>query len=276
MRLAPKARLLALLALLLAPTGPALAGGLPEGLAAGPPGRVDEVVDGDTVRLGDGREVRLVGIQAPKLPLGRAGFRTWPLAPEAKAALERLALGKTVTPGFGGTREDRHGRVLAHLLTAEGIWLQGAMLERGMARVYTFPDNRAAAREMLALERAARAARRGIWSLDTYRVRGPDELEGLIDTFQIVEGRVLRAELVRDFLYLNFGSDWRSDFTVRIARRSLRLFVQTGQDPSQLEGSMVRIRGWLRRQNGPMIEATHPEQLEIPSPLREPVPRPSR
>ncbi len=54
--------------------------------------RVVEIVDGDTLVLADRRQVRLVGIQAPKLPLGRAGFKAWPLAREAKAALAALAL----------------------------------------------------------------------------------------------------------------------------------------------------------------------------------------
>ena len=43
-------------------------------------GRVASIVDGDTLILDDGREIRLVGIQAPKLPLGRRNFKTWPLA----------------------------------------------------------------------------------------------------------------------------------------------------------------------------------------------------
>ena len=54
--------------------------------------RVVRIVDGDTLVLADRRQVRLVGIQAPKLPLGRAGFKAWPLAEEAKAALAGLAL----------------------------------------------------------------------------------------------------------------------------------------------------------------------------------------
>ncbi|MCW5729237.1 MAG: thermonuclease family protein [Alphaproteobacteria bacterium] len=268
--------LLALLALLLAQVVAASASSLPAGLPAGPPGLVVTVIDGDTLRLDDGREVRLVGIQAPKLPLGRAGFPTWPLAEEAKAALERMALRASVTPHFGGAREDRHGRLLAHLVTAEGRWLQGAMLEGGMARVYTFPDNRSAAREMLALEAAARAARLGIWRLDHYRVRQHGEVAQLIDTFQLVEGRVLRADQVRDHLYLNFGADWRDDFTIRIARRNLRLFQQAGEDPAKFAGRTVRVRGWLRRLNGPMIEVTHPEQIEALPALKAPVPRPSR
>ncbi len=47
-----------------------------EALEAGGQATVLEVVDGDTLVLGDRTEVRLAGIQAPKLPLGRPGFET--------------------------------------------------------------------------------------------------------------------------------------------------------------------------------------------------------
>ena len=115
-------------------------------------------MDGDTVVLDDGKEVRLVGIQAPKLPLNRPNFKEWPLAREAKEELEKLILNQRVTLSYGGTRTDRHGRTLAHLHTDDGVWAQGEMLSRGLARVYTFSDNRAAAPEMMALE-AARGKR---------------------------------------------------------------------------------------------------------------------
>jgi endonuclease YncB( thermonuclease family) len=59
---------------------------LPPGLVASAPGTAVEVTDGDTLILDDGRTVRLVGIQAPKLPLGRAGFPTWPLAPSRRSS----------------------------------------------------------------------------------------------------------------------------------------------------------------------------------------------
>jgi micrococcal nuclease len=65
-------------------------------LTAGPKGRVTEVVDGDTVILDSGVQVRLIGMQAPKLPLGRDDFVTWPGAPEAKRFLEALVLGQQV------------------------------------------------------------------------------------------------------------------------------------------------------------------------------------
>lgn len=226
-------------------------------------GTVHEIVDGDTLVLRSGVEVRLVGIQAPKLPLGRRGFKRWPLADEAKTALTRLAAGKRLTLSYTGRKIDRHGRLLAHLTAADGTWIQGALLEGGMARVYTFPDNRARAVEMLALERSARAARRGIWSHTYYRIRGAEDLRRDMGTFQLVEGSVVKADVVRGRAYLNFGPNWRTDFTISISPKWMRRHWRDGPAIASYDGRRVRVRGWLKSYNGPLIEATHPEQIEI-------------
>jgi len=246
-----------------APADPAADGAVERALVAGGRARVREIVDGDTLVLDDGRQVRLVGIQAPKLPLGRTGFRAWPLAEAATGALAALTLGRTVRLAHGGARMDRHGRVLAHLFGPDGAWVQGEMLARGLARVYTFVDNRAAVAPMLARERAARRAGRGIWAMPFYRVRTPETAARHVGTFQLVEGRVLDVAIVRGRVYLNFGSDWRTDFTVTLAPRARRMFEAAGVDPMAYRGRRVRVRGWLTSFNGPMIEATHPEQIEV-------------
>lgn len=238
----------------------------PRDLEAGGKARVAEIVDGDTLRLADGRELRLVGLQAPKLPLGRPGFPTWPLAPEAKAALETLALDRELELFFGGARMDRHGRVLAHLLRSDGEWIQGAMLASGMARTYSFADNRALVSELLAREQVARAERRGIWALDWYRIRRPDETEADLDSFQLIEGRALGVAEQRANTYLNFGPDWRTDFTLVAGARARKLCADAGLALPALEGRHVRARGWIESFNGPMIEITHPEQIEVLEP----------
>ena len=230
-------------------------------------GVVGAVIDGDTVTLESGLQVRLVGIQAPKLSLGRVGFRDWPLAAEAKAGLEALVLDARVKLVYGGRKRDRHRRLLAHLEREAvpgrpALWVQGELLRQGLARVYTFPDNRDRADRMLTIERAARAARLGIWRLDNYRVLRPDEAARRIGRFELVEGRVLRAAVVRGRTYLNFDADWRSDFTIAIARKHRRRFSRAGIDLAALAGRRLRVRGWLKWENGPMIEATHPEQVE--------------
>lgn len=233
-------------------------------------GRVTSVVDGDTVVLAGGRQVRLVGIQAPKLPLGRPNFPTWPLAEDAKRALEELTLGREVELEYGGRRVDRYDRLLAHLFVAEpggdGRWVQGALLDQGLARVYSFADNRTRIDEMLALERRARAAERGIWADPFYRVRAPDQTERHIGSFQLVEGRVVAAAQVKGRVYLNFGPDWRSDFTVTLQSAVRRRFESEGIAPQAYQDRWVRVRGWLKSFNGPMIEVTHPEQIEVLDP----------
>jgi endonuclease YncB( thermonuclease family) len=248
-------------------------------LEPGEQARAVEIVDGDTLVLDNGRQVRFTGIQAPKLPLGRANFKAWPLAGEAHSALSALALDGSVALRHGGSREDRHGRILAHLFVvdAEGgeVWLQHEMLRRGLARVYTFRDNRACAAELLAVEREAREARRGIWADPFYAVRAADDtamLERLHGGFELVEGVVVSAAVVRGRIYLNFGEDWQDDFTVTVAPGDARLFLDDriwgellGQNsnPSGLAGRRVRVRGWLGRYNGPEITLTHPEQIEL-------------
>ena len=257
----PAARALGLGLASLVALSPALDPAPAEPLAAD--GVVVEVVDGDTVRLSSGLEVRLVGIQAPKLPLGRPNFQSWPLAVAAKATLEQLVGGQRVRLFYGGRRRDRHGRALAHLYQADDRWAQGEMLRRGFARVYTFADNTALTAEMLALERAARAAWRGIWSHPFYQVRVVTETPNFLYSFQIVEGRVMAAAVVRRRVYLNFGPDWRTDFTITIAPRHVRRFKNAGLAPARWDGRKLRVRGWLKSYNGPMIEATHPEQIEL-------------
>ena len=164
---------------------------------------------------------------------------------------------------YGGRQRDRYRRALAHLHDENGLWIQGEMLRLGMARVYSFPDNRTLVGRMLDLEREARAAKRGIWAHPFYRIRNPHESGDDIDSFQIVERRVVSAAVVKGGGYLNFGKDWRRNFTFSVRYKARQLFAKLGIDIEDLTGQRVRGRGWLKLRNGPLIELTHPEQLEI-------------
>ncbi|MFQ5535444.1 MAG: thermonuclease family protein [Sphingomonadales bacterium] len=230
-------------------------------LTAGQEAMVTQVIDGDTLVLDDGGSVRLVGIQAPKIPLGREGVAPWPLGDQAKAALADLARGARVRLYYGGRRVDRYRRRLAHVRRGDGLWLQGEMLRRGLARVYSFADNRAVVPDMLALERDARAHRRGIWDHPYYRVRDHREAPNFIGSFQLVEGLVRKVAEVRGRTYINFGDDWRQDFTIVIQGGALKRFESF--DPISLTDRRVRVRGWVQRWNGPMIEASHSGQIEL-------------
>jgi len=239
-----------------------------QGLRDGPAGIVVDVLDGDTIMLDNGLKVRLVGIQAPKLALGRIDYQPWPLADEAKQALGELSLGKRVKIRYGGAERDRHGRILGQVFVGEDeIWAQKAMLLAGLARVYSFSDNRNCLLELYQAEAMARVDRKGIWGgLDFYAIRQADKPLQILkrtDRYELVEGRVLNAERYGQRVYLNFGPVWKKDFTVLIERAALRLFERKGIDPLDLKGALVRVRGWIENKNGPLIEITHPEQIEL-------------
>jgi hypothetical protein len=74
---------------------------------------------------------------------------------------------------------------------------------------------------------------------------------------------VLNADAVGNRVYLNFGRVWREDFTVVIERPGLRIFETAGIDPLSLDNMVIRVRGWIESADGPRIEVTHPEQIEV-------------
>jgi endonuclease YncB( thermonuclease family) len=227
---------------------------------------VERAVDGDTLALAGGGVLRLAGILAPKRGDRASGPRAErevaAAAEAAQAALDALARGQKLRLVFGALREDRHGRRLAQVRDESGRWLQDELLRQGHARVFT-AGGAARAAEMLKIEDEARTARRGIWALPAYAVRADDEAGRHADSFQIVEGRVLKAASARTVFYLNFDRDFRRDFTVGVERGAVRAFRRAGLDLATLEGKRIRVRGWVIWRNGPYIDATHPDQIEI-------------
>ena len=184
----------------------------------------------------------------------------------AAAALETLALDHTVRLAYGGARRDRYERALAQVYVdaeAGEIWLQEALVSAGAARVMPYPDNHAAAVSLYVLEREARAEGLGLWADSEYGVRDthPDGLAQHYASVQIVEGRVLQTAQTRSGrIYLNFGADYRTDFTVLVEPEAQPAFAEL--DLLALEGQRVRVRGWLSEENGPMIRLEHPARLE--------------
>jgi micrococcal nuclease len=236
-------------ALLLAACGDS---GALDGLPQGREGVVTRVLSGEVIELDGKEQVRLAGITAP---VGDA-----PYALAAQKALEGLVRGRRVILFFSGARQDSQGRTLAQVQDADSRrWIEGALLDAGVARVRTAPDDRASARPMLLREAAARRAERGLWTIPLYGVRLPDEVGPFEEGFMLVEGRVRRVGEGRESLYLDFGDDWRDLVSVVVPRAALRELRTAGSDPFDLEGRLIRVRGVVE---GRRLLVDHPEQIE--------------
>jgi hypothetical protein len=176
--------------------------------------------------------------------------------------LAKLLAGKTVDLAYADRGTDRHGDLLAYVFVGEGL-LQSRLIGDGLARAYSRSDTRRCAVPLLKREAEARTAKRGIWADAFYRIRNADELGGDIGTFQVVESKVVSVKVGRERTFLNFGPDYRTDFTVTISARDMKRLAKDGIDPASWNGKTVRVRGWLSLLNGPEIELTHAEQIEL-------------
>ena len=224
-------------------------------LAEGEAGRVARVLDGDSLALDTGLRVRLAEVEAPA-----AGYRDRadePGAAAARAVLERGGLGREARLWYGGLSRDRYERAIAHVIAKDevgaDVWLNGLVARQGGARVRTYPDNAKRARRLLALEAEARAAKRGLWAEDHWRVRGLDDLDGA-PYFAIVEGVVSGvgtrpgdgdAVLSRGGIWLDVGErlgvadvDVRVGAKVRVRGRIDTRPTETGGDP------LIRVTHW--------------------------------
>ena len=93
---------------------------------------VQRVVDGDTLRLSDGRSVRMIGLNTPEL--GKQGRGDEPFAVAARKRLQALvdASGGRVGLRPGKQAKDHYGRTLAHIYSANGANLEAQMLADGL------------------------------------------------------------------------------------------------------------------------------------------------
>jgi micrococcal nuclease len=129
-------------------------------------GVVTRVVDGDTihVRVG-GREetVRYIGMDTPETVKPNTPVQCFGKA--ASVANHRLVAGARVELRLDAEPRDRYGRLLAYVYRrGDGLLVNAALVRDGFATILTIPPNVSHAADLRALERRARAGRRGLWA----------------------------------------------------------------------------------------------------------------
>lgn len=218
---------------------------------------VEYVYDGDTIRLTDGRKVRLIGIDTPEL--GHDGKRDQPLAKQAKKRLKQLAKPDLkVRLRYDQQRRDGYGRTLAHLFLLDGTNVQRAMLSSGLATVIAVPPNLWQLECHLNSEAKAQTARLGLWSLPRYQPIDAKSLTEDDGGFRLITGRVRRVGKSRKSVWLHLAKR----VTVQIPHSYTHYFTQ--YPPTQLTGRRVLARGWLTsRRYGLGMTIRHPSALRV-------------
>ena len=113
---------------------------------------VKTVVDGDTIKLMDGKVVRLLGINSPEVD--EECYQ------ESREELKSLLKGKTIRLESDSTERDSYGRLLRYVFV-DDMFVNAEMVRLGCAKVFGNADKYSEV--LLEMEDKAKKAKRCIW-----------------------------------------------------------------------------------------------------------------
>ncbi|MES2871371.1 MAG: thermonuclease family protein [Pseudomonadota bacterium] len=225
--------------------------------------QVERVVDGDTLRLKDGRSVRMIGLNAPET--GKKGQSAEPFADAARKRLQSLVMQSDGRVGLlaGKQAQDRYGRTLAHVFGADGSNLEAQLLADGLGYQVAIAPNVELLDCQQAAERSARAAGQGLWRQSP--VLAPQQVTR--SGFALIGGTVSKVQRNRGGLWI----DLQGGLVLHIAPNQLASFDQ--KSLVNLQDAKVEARGWVldRSRRGGlkqgqarwMLPLTHPGMLKV-------------
>ncbi len=218
--------------------------------------QVDKIYDGDTFRTLKGEKIRLLGINTPEIAHTSSPGQV--MGKKASRALRQLIAGKVVRLAFDEQRRDTYQRTLAQIYLRDGTWVNGKLVELGMAHVYTFTPNLRWAGDLMRLEKEARREKRGIWKTKRFSVLNATQIKSAhLGQFRVVRGQVGRIR--------KKGFAFRLDaLNISIPRKYRRFFKHP---PALHTGDMVIVHGVVRAASSGLYLALHsPFDLENISP----------
>jgi micrococcal nuclease len=203
--------------------------------------KVDKVYDGDTVKLEDGRKIRLLGINTPEVKhrnqANEAGGET------AKRWLTDKLKNQQVRLVTDVEQTDKYNRKLAHLFTENKEHINVALVEMGLAAVNIYPPNLLYVDELVAAGKQAEHAKRGIWQQAEYAAIPVERLDDEGHSgWTRLHGKVSVIRKSRKSVFLEFSKL----FQARIEKKWLYLFP----DIDNYRGKMLEVRGWLNKNRG--------------------------
>ena len=164
-----------------------------------------------------------------------------------------------------GTDRNRYGDLLGKIMVEPFGWVQEYWIKKGLAvfsGIGPYPIKLRKA--LLAGEKQARTKRLGAWKRFTVLKADNPAYLLKMQGFRVVEGQIKNVRKFGGTTYLNFGADWKSDFTVAISSTERRNFKKLDWKLKDLDNKWIRIRGVIRSYNGPFMELFFPEQIEFP------------
>jgi len=219
---------------------------------------VVHVYDGDTVKLTDGRRLRLIGINTPELRRDQHSVEQF--AEEAHSALQAMLdrSNRTLLLQYGQEQQDHYGRLLAHAFLDNGDNAGARLLQAGLATALVVPPNTRLQACYQRQEDLARSARLGLWAHPRYQVQDSRTLPATTRGFALVHGTLQRISRAGGTVWLQLDGP----LSLRIARQDQVNFPAGFHE--RMAGQTVEVRGWVRSRSDGRLQMTlsHPAALQ--------------
>jgi len=204
----------------------------------------------------NGDKVRYIGIDTPEFGS--------PLFIEVKERNSSLVSGKKVRLEIcPEERSDPYGRLLAFVYVNEKM-VNSILLKEGLATTLIIPPcGLIVEEEFKRVELEAINSRVGLWT-DESKPISHLEAGRYLGKIKRVSGKIISTYYSGKALFLNYGDDYKRDFTVVIFTEDLDSFTKAGIDPENFYNNKESIvTGRIKAFNGPEIVVRGPEQIKI-------------
>ncbi len=198
-------------------------------LPGGAYARVVHVYDGDTLKLADGRRIRLLGINTPEL--GRDGRKDQPFARSAAQWLELHTEGREVYWVQGLGKQDRYGRTLAHVYLPDGRLVAEGLAKEGLGHVLARGVGRNLESCLFKAEARAERAGKGVWQQGVRQAS--DIRQG---GFALVKGRITRVTRTSSGTYMDLDNHLALFLPVELKAQGASGWHK---------GQLLQARGWI-------------------------------
>lgn len=217
--------------------------------------QIKKVYDGDTVLLSNGKKIRLLGINTPEIE-GRYKLAQ-PGGEEAKHWL-LMKLNRTkVRLEMDVEKQDKYGRLLAHIFTEDKQHINLELVKNGLATVNIHPPNLKYTDDLLQAQQLAEQSLVGIWKYKEYQPKNVSEIKqsGYRGWHRII-GLIKNIHHTRKYSYLNLTDT----FALKIEKKLLNLFP----DLNSYIGKKLEVRGWVNRnKNHYSLLVRHPSVIQV-------------
>lgn len=226
---------------------------------------VKSVIDGDTMELVDGTRVRLIGIDTPESMKNKKGiwvFAPEPFSLEAKEYTRKLVSGGSVKLELDKRSRDKYKRLLAYVYNSDGAMINSELVKKGLASMYTYYPNVGHFMELRKLQVEAMRGGYGIWR-DIKEI-SPNEAINHIGEFCSIKGDVISVAASGNKIYINFGKNYKRDFSAFIYSDNTRFFPELEENPEAfLAGKYVVVTGKIIDLNGPRMSLDNSSQIKM-------------